>query len=244
MSKSLGIVYVPGAYGRLDQGFLQRRFAGTSLLTWVTRRVTEAQSLEHVVVAMGNSPEELDLAGCAPTDISVLCCEGDDPLDVVVGAAEQAGAADVVLVGLHHPFVDPELLDRLVKAATEDERCDYASYCSKGPRATTHAKFGLVAEWCRVSALVTAAREARDAADRNEITRYIYSRPEQFSLKLVPIPSPLDREDLRLAVTSQDDWERAEDILEALGTDRLDWQRIVDLLERHPTLRQPANVQV
>ena len=56
--------------------------------------------------------------------------------------------------------------------------------------------------------------------------------------RLIPAPAPLDREDLRLSVRVEEDWEHAQMLLDALEPDRLDWQGISSLLERQPELRQ------
>ncbi len=42
---------------------------------------------------------------------------------------------------------------------------------------------------------------------------------------------------MRLAVDTEEDWEHAQTIYEALGPEALDWQRIAGLLEQQPALR-------
>ena len=54
----------------------------------------------------------------------------------------------------------------------------------------------------------------------------------------VPIPAPLNRNDLRLQVDSNEDWEHAEAICDALGPDDLDWQGIAEFLEHQPRIRE------
>jgi spore coat polysaccharide biosynthesis protein SpsF (cytidylyltransferase family) len=127
-------------------------------------------------------------------------------------------------------------VDRLIAAAMEGG-CDYASYCSRAGELAIHSRLGLVAQWCRVATLREADRRARDPRDRRGITRFVYSRPEEFQLKLLPIPQSLDRDDLRLAVVTEEDWDRAQLIIDALGPECLDWRSIADLLDDHPALR-------
>jgi spore coat polysaccharide biosynthesis protein SpsF (cytidylyltransferase family) len=55
---------------------------------------------------------------------------------------------------------------------------------------------------------------------------------------LVPVPEPLDREDLRLRLEVEEDWDHAQMILEALGPENLDYQRIASLLDSHPAMRE------
>ena len=85
---------------------------------------------------------------------------------------------------------------------------------------------GVCAEWFRVRALRRAARAAKDPADRQQVTRYLYSHPEKFNLRLIPAPEGIDREDVRLTIASDEDWDHALAIYDALGPEALDWQRI------------------
>ena len=99
------------------------------------------------------------------------------------------------------------------------------------------SRLGVFAEWCQIDAVLRADRLAKGAADREETTRFLYSRPDLFSLKLIAVPPQLDRDDVRLAIHDEEDWEEVQDILDALGPESLDWQFITSLLDRQPTMR-------
>ncbi len=98
---------------------------------------------------------------------------------------------------------------------------------------TILSPLGVFAEWCR-AALVQADGEATAPADREEVTRYLYSHPETFRLRLIPVPSELDRDDLRLTVEHEEDWEHLHTIYDALGPEGFEWRQIADLLHRNP----------
>ena len=76
------------------------------------------------------------------------------------------------------------------------------------------------------------------AADREQVTRYLYSHPEIFGVRLIPVPAELDRDDLRLTVAHDEDWEHLHTIYDALGPERFDWRGIADLLHQHPSVRE------
>ncbi|HZZ28429.1 MAG TPA: hypothetical protein VFE46_10545 [Pirellulales bacterium] len=57
-------------------------------------------------------------------------------------------------------------------------------------------------------------------------------------MRLIPAPQGLDRDDVRLTIGSEEDWEHAQAIFEALGPEQLDYQRIAGLLDHQPALRQ------
>ena len=215
-----------------------RKFAGKSLLEWVVRRVTESQQLYRVIVVVGDSPHQLQVAELAPPDVSLFVSETKDPLARFAAAVSVHQCDAIVRVRVGNPFVDPVLIDRLVTLAKSHPDCDYISYCSSDGRPTVLSKLGVFAEWCRTETLLAADQLATDPRDRRDITRYIYSHPEQFRLRLVPVPPQLDRDDVRLTIDVEEDWDQAQIIYEALGPDSLDWQRIAGLLNDHPSIRE------
>jgi spore coat polysaccharide biosynthesis protein SpsF len=143
----------------------------------------------------------------------------------------------VVRVNVSHPFVDPDLIDRLVAAVATGNGCDYASYRFSDGRPVMATKLGVVAQWCRGEALLLAERLARNGFERADATRFLSSHPEIFALRLIGVPSQLDRDDVRLAIQDEEDWEHVQIILDALGPESLDWQVITALLDRQPRLR-------
>src|SRR5262249_33780980 len=135
-------------------------------------------------------------------------------------------------------FIDPQLIDRLVNTADAHPASDYISYCARNGRPAILSPLGVFVEWFRVKALRKAERDAKHAADREHATRYLYSHPEKFNLRLIPAPSELDRDDVRLTIDSEADWELAQTIFDALGPEQLDWQTIAGLLDHQPALRE------
>jgi spore coat polysaccharide biosynthesis protein SpsF len=134
--------------------------------------------------------------------------------------------------------VDPQLIDRLICTANAHPSADYIGYAASQGGPAVLAQLGVFAEWCCAVAVYQADREAVQPFERSDATRYIYSHPEIFKLRLIPVPAQLDRPDLRLKVNFEEDWDHAQTIFEALGPEALDWQRIAELLDQHPALRQ------
>jgi spore coat polysaccharide biosynthesis protein SpsF len=236
MFKTLGIVQARLGSTRL-KGKVARRLGGKSLLEWVVRRVTDCQRLDAVIVATGDDPAGYVLAELVPADVPLFVGSEHDVLARFAAALEQYPAKSVVRVCADNPFVDPVLIDRLVRTADLHPECDYISYCSHGGRPAILSAVGVYAEWCSTEALLQAHSEATDPADREHVTRYMYSHPERFQVRLIPAPTQLDRDDVRLTVDLDEDWEHAQAIYEALGPEELDWQRIAELLDGQPDLR-------
>ena len=144
----------------------------------------------------------------------------------------------VVRVSVACPFLDPALIDRLVARAEGMPHCDYVSYVSTRSHTALLARMGVVAHWCRASAVTRAALLADHPKDREDVWKFICSHPEVFRLAFVPVPGAMDRDDIRLSLEVDEDWEHAQMILDALGVENLDYQCIAGLLDDHPTVRQ------
>ena len=236
MLNTLGIVQACFHSPRFRSNAM-RRLGGRSLLEWVIRRVTDSIRLDGVVVVACETEECALLSRLVPSDVPVFLGEGTDALARFAHALEQFPAEGVVRVGGDNLFIDPGLIDRLVTTAEEQPHCDYVSYGSRDGRPAILSPASVYAEWFRTSALRKANRLARSPLDREQVTRYFYSHPEKFNLRLIPAPAEIDREDVRLTIDIEEDWDHALAIYEALGPERLDWRGIASLLNHQPALR-------
>ena len=215
-----------------------RRFGGHSLLEWVVRRVTESMRLSGVIVVSCESLDHRSLCSLVPSDVPVFMAAGGDTLTRMTRALESYQAEAVVRVLGDNLFIDPALIDRLVRGAESQEDCDYASYGSRDGRPAVLSPVGVYAEWFRVRALRRADRSAKDPAERNDVAGHILAHPEKFRVHLIPAPEEIDRDDVRLTLASEDDWDNAMAIFDALGTEALDWQRIARFLNHQPAMRK------
>jgi spore coat polysaccharide biosynthesis protein SpsF len=237
MLKTLGIVracFTDAA----TRSKVNRRLRGKTVLQWVVRRVTDCARLSGVIVVTDDRPENAFVLEQVPLDVPVVAGCQADALGRVLGAIDQYPAEAVVQVVGENPFIDPGLIDRLVTTAEAYPDIDYVSYCSHDGRPAILSPVGVYAEWFRTAALRRSARKALSVQERQEVTRYLYSHPEKFNLRLIPAPEKIDRDDVRLSVDMPEDWEHATAILEALGSEEFDWQRIADLLDHQPRLRR------
>jgi spore coat polysaccharide biosynthesis protein SpsF len=122
-----------------------------------------------------------------------------------------------------------------VSTADAHPRCDYIGYCSADGRPAILSRLGVFAEWCAGDALRRAHREAMSAADREHVTPYLYAHPELFNVRLIPLPLELEREDLRLWIDSEEDWEHAQAVVDSLGHEEWDWRRLARLMHKRPS---------
>jgi len=234
MIKTLGIVEI---HAPQQHDPPRCRLGGKPLIEWVVRRANDSSLLGGVVVAAGEGPVCRKLAALVPSDVPVFHSAAPDALRRFWDAAHQFDAEAVVRISGDNAFIDPVLIDRLITIAGT-EPLDYIGYCSRDGRPAVESPLGVFAEWMTTRALRRAERRASDPCDRSQVTRHIYSHPDEFRVLLIPVPVPLDRDDVRLTIGSQEDWEHAQEILEALGPEQLDWQGIARLLHHQPGMRK------
>jgi spore coat polysaccharide biosynthesis protein SpsF len=237
MLQTLGIVQVDSnsTVPRLKSG---RGLEGRSLLDWAIRRVTDCTRLDAVIVVAPRGEGTSDWAAMVPPDVPVHFSRAHDELGRLVDAVSEFRADAILRISIDHPLVDPVLLDRLAIDAAEHPGIDYLGYCLPDGRPAVRSPLGLFGEWFRTKALIRAHRDGAARAAAQSVTELFCGHPEKFQLRLLSIPVELQRDDLRLAIDSLDDWEVAQAIFDALGTEQVDWQRIAGLLDHQPALRQ------
>lgn len=235
MIETLGIVQ---ARHEAVLATLGRKLGGKSLLEWVVRRSTDCQSVDQLVVVLGDTELDVVAARLVPPDVPVFLSERVDMLGRVAAAIAAHPAQAVVRICADNPFIDPVLVDRLATAARRGGPWDYVGYCSADGQPAVVSPLGVYAEWFLAESLLLADRQATSTLDREQVTRFIYTQPDKFRVQLIPVPLELDREDVRLKIHVEEDWENAQVIYEALGPDEWDWQRIAGLLDHQPALRK------
>jgi spore coat polysaccharide biosynthesis protein SpsF len=215
-----------------------RKLGTKSVLEWIIRRTTDCEQLDGVIVVTSDALENQIVKELTPLDVPVFVSRRPDTLGSLAAALEEYDCHSVVRMSAERPFVDPTLVDHLICSARANPDCDYVSYASRNGRPAVLSPIGIFAEWFRTDSLRLAARKAKAPAERENPTRFVCSHPERFRIRLLPAPAEIDREDVRLTVDIDEDWENALAIFEALGPEELDWQRIAHLLDHQPAMRK------
>ena len=91
---------------------------------------------------------------------------------------------------------------------------------------------GLTGEACHADTLRRLRRNADrlPAADGGCIASWLDSAPGAYHLKFIPVPSALDRNDLRFAVEDELDWDDAELLCETVSDEDSQWQELTQLV--------------
>jgi spore coat polysaccharide biosynthesis protein SpsF (cytidylyltransferase family) len=238
MSHTLGVVEIPTfSYASMAHSLTTRKFGNKPLFEWVARRVTETMCVDQVLIVADPSLRDV-IAPLLPADVTAFFGSQRDPLARLAAAIRETDASSIVRVRADRPFIDPALIDRLICDAHAHPRCDYVGYISRDGGQLLQSQLGIFAEWCRAESILEADRKSTESLDRQQSTRYVSLHPEEFQLRFLPAPAEVDRDDFRLAIDHEEDWEHAHVIFDALGPERLDWRHIAELLAEQPELRK------
>jgi spore coat polysaccharide biosynthesis protein SpsF (cytidylyltransferase family) len=153
--------------------------AGRPMLEHILVRAAAVPGVDQVVLATTVSPEDGALAEVARA-ADVACVRGsvEDVLDRFRAALVAHPADAVVRITADCPLLDSEVSGRVVSEYRRRAgELDYAS----NVHPPTYPD-GLDTEVIGASALERAWREASPGSDREHVTPYIWSRPEEFRL--------------------------------------------------------------
>lgn len=184
-------------------GKMLARLGGIPLLEWVVRRLLRAASLAQIVLATSDRDSDDALAELA-TSLGIAVFRGSeaDVLGRFVGAANMAGADNVVRICADNPFIDPAEVDRLARYFS-DNPCDYA--CNHQDRLGSNYADGFGAEKLSAALLEKIAANALEVRHREHVTLYLWDHASEYTLTAVAAPAELAFPKLRFDVDTPDD---------------------------------------
>ena len=236
--------------------------AGQPMLRRVVERTRRAKTIDRVVVATTTEPSDDPLVElCA--QLGCACYRGSlyDVLDRYYQAARQFDASNIVRITADCPLIDPQVIDRTVKAffgqTTQDDvelsdpnqkskilnlqSFDFVANRLPPPWGRTYP-IGLDTEVCTFTALETAWREAREKHQREHVMPFLYDNLTRFRVLLVNHPENFGT--LRWTVDTAEDLEALRQIYARFpGRDDFSWLEVLALYQREPGLAQ-INAQV
>lgn len=140
--------------------------------------------------------------------MTVDCYRGseDDVLGRFIGAAEHFGIDRLIRVCSDNPFLRADSFCTLFKAHS-CQPADYVAFGWPDGRPTIKSHIGLFAELTTLDALRRAASQTNERLYHEHVTIYLYTHPEAFSVRLLPLPAELEeRQDLRFTLDTPDDF--------------------------------------
>lgn len=233
--KTVAIVQARMGSTRLP-GKVLRVLGNATVLAHVVRRVQRASGIDEVVIATTELPQDDAIveAGRA-LGVSVFRGSVDDVLSRYYLAAKQAGADVIVRITSDCPLLDPDLLQAMIARFQAMQRSGIRVDYLSNTLTRTFPR-GLDVEVFTFAALERAGREARDAAEREHVTPYIWRNPQAF--KIEQHKSAVDASRNRWTLDTEDDWQLLQRIFARLGgcRDYFTTREVFELLVKEPEL--------
>jgi len=211
-------------------GKILKDLAGAPMLVRCVNRVRRASLVDDVLVATTDRhTDDMVATLCAARQWCCFRGSEDDVLDRYYRAALSCRADVIVRVTSDCPLIEPEIIDRVLRAFHASEPvADYVSNVI--PRRTFPR--GLDVEVFTFAALERAWHEDRNPAWREHVTEYMLRNPNRFTLG--GVSSSDDLSHWRWTVDTPEDLTLARLIYESFHNDRFSWREVLALLAEHP----------
>ena len=162
---------------------------------------------KRVILATTVRPQD-DVLEKVAREAGIDCFRGDEDnvLDRFIRAAEAFGLDRFIRVCSDNPFLRPDTFQTFFDVSDETS-ADYIAYGFADGRPTIKSHLGLFAELTATEALRRAASLTDEQLYHEHVTIYLYTHPDAFSVRLLPLPAELEgRQDLRFTLDTTDDF--------------------------------------
>lgn len=172
--------------------------------------------------------------------MGIHCFRGDEDnvLDRFIKAGEAFGVDRMVRVCSDNPFLQPDSFKTLLNAHDELP-ADYVAFGFEDGRPTIKSHLGLFAEVTTLDALKRIAKVTQEKLYVEHVTIYMYTHPEEFSVRLLPLPDYLEgRFDLRFTLDTMDDFTLLQNLyadFKAINGGGV--SELLQLVKQHPDYR-------
>lgn len=204
-------------------GKVLKDIAGRPMLSYQMERLRRVKRAERIVVATTDQPADDAVERFCQKE-KIACVRGSEH-DVLARyhlAIERFPADVVVRITADCPLIDPAIVDEAIAAYEPD----YVSNMLE----TTYP-YGMAVEVFSAQALREAHREAKDPAEREHVTPFIYRHPERYRLRSLTMAPNLSHH--RWTVDTPEDFELVSRLLKTLKP-HFTLQDVLAVLDQHP----------
>jgi spore coat polysaccharide biosynthesis protein SpsF len=179
-------------------------------------------------------------------EVNVFRGDENNVLARFLAAAETYNVANIVRICADNPFLDPELLDRMITVARAESN-DYVSYLAGDDLPAMKSHWGIFAEWVTTDALRKTAASTTDKLYTEHVTNFVYGHPALFRLKWLKAPEMVyKRNDVRFTIDTEEDFELVRRIYAVLAERGIhpNFKDALQLVENDEPARQVMQNQI
>ena len=212
---------------RLHNKILLPFYGEQRIIDILIANIKQACPDKCIILATTNRPQDDVLAEVAH-QAGILSFRGDE--DNVLDR--------FIRVCSDNPFLRPETFNTFF---AEHAFCpaDYIAYGFADGRPTIKSHLGLYSELTTINALRRAAVSTQEKLHIEHVTIYLYTHPEKFKVRLLPLPAELEgRFDLRFTLDTMEDFTLLQELYATFyeKTDR-SVHALLQLVQSHPEYR-------
>lgn len=215
-------------------GKVMRELMDKPVLHRVIERISQAKSVEEVVVATSVNPADDIIVNYSKANhISYYRGSEDDVLKRVVEAAAAFQGDIIVQLGADNPFYDPDIIDQLVTIYLND---DFDYVCND--LEPTYPN-GVEVHVVSLETLKDVMARTDNKLDREDVNRYIWEHPEQYRILNIKAPKELYAPDIRLTLDHEEDYTVIVKVFAALYPENRNFRTrdIISYLKAHPEVK-------
>jgi len=192
-------------------GKVLKKAMGKTLIEWIYYRLSFCKEIDQIVLATSVNLENDPLEDHAKNiNLAYLRSSEDDLITRYYDTAKFFEADAVVRICADCPLVDPEIVDRLVRAYKQkQEKVDFV--CNNTPPTYPH---GIDVEVIPTKTLARLDREVKNSLYREWLTMTIIENPDKYTI--FNIENDENLRNIRLTVDYKEDLELIEKIMEQL----------------------------
>ena len=204
--KTVAIIQARLGSRRFARKVLQK-FQGRTMIAIMLDRLSQAQTLDEIVVAIPDTPENDELeAHLEGLDCAISRGPEKDVLSRYWHAAQKHGAEVVVRLTADCPLIDPALVDETVRGVVRGN-ADFVATSELFPD-------GLDSEAFRVELLEEAFRTANNPSDREHVTSYLH---RSYPNKINYLSPPSTLQYIRVTLDEKEDLDVILGVMAAQG---------------------------
>jgi spore coat polysaccharide biosynthesis protein SpsF len=211
-------------------GKVLKPVAGRPMFSYQIERLRRVKRTAQIIVATTTREADQPIVDfCAAEGVECTRGSENDVLSRYFEAASAFGADHIVRVTSDCPLLDPELVDLCLDTMLDAGPFDYVSNMIE-----PSWPYGMAVEVVTAAALAEANAEARDVAEREHVTPFIYWHPQRYRIKSVTMRPDLSWH--RWTVDTPEDFELVSRVLQTLylRNPRFTMHDVLALLEENP----------
>lgn len=213
MKKQAIIVQARTGSTRLPGKMIMDFHKGKSLLEIILKKLPD-----DIDVILATTTQSGDTPLCEIAEnmgVTVYRGSEENVLSRFIEAAELNNIETIVRVCADNPFLNIELLQRLINTYDSE---DYLSYKLPNGKPTILGHLGIFCEVTSMKALKKVAESTSEKLYIEHVTNYLYTHPNDFTINLLDLPSDLDDfQDLRLTVDTEEDFKITSELYAEFG---------------------------